>query len=67
MNTITFATGFIGAVLATEILLKPGEASPHANSEMDQSLYSSRDAVKVYGKLNSPINNGTTNFKNHLL
>jgi hypothetical protein len=60
MNTITFATGFIGAVLATELFLKAAENSLHLHYEMDQPLSNSRNAIKVYGTLNSHINNGRT-------
>ena len=61
MNTTTFATGFIGAVLATEIFLKSGENSAHTHLEIDRPLHSSLNSVKVYGTLNSDITRNETN------
>ena len=51
---------FITAVLATEVIKKHEEGSPHTHVEIEQSIHNSRMTMSIYGIERNQFNNGKT-------
>jgi len=48
MNVKITSMFFVGAILATETVIKHGEGSPHTHFDFEHPIYNSSMAVNVY-------------------